>query len=244
MVNRQEQVTTTSSAFNNLFLKHVTASYEKQLCLSQVIKNKSWAFDKESGLLTFGTGADALSFKVQVLGTESEISHTWVWAWGNKASNIPEDQIVDCSKLKQLGARNGIKELTERKLECNEKVNGHTLSMVASGVCGANAYYRGPYEGGAVFLLIKDPKYPVDSSSIGNAIRIAQNFTQVICNIEINNHRIASRAYFEYHKGTIKEANDSIIATFSNGESITANFFNNDMLENLSTTIRGKEEDT
>ena len=32
--------------------------------------------------------------------------------------------------------------------------------MIASGVCDADAYYRGPYEGGAAFLLIKDERFP------------------------------------------------------------------------------------
>lgn len=237
MSRRQTRATFSKPDFNSLFLKHVAASYEKQLYLSEIVQNKSWALDKQSGLLTFGSGNDEISFKAQILGTQSDISNTWVWAWGNQASNFTAEVLVECGKLRQVGELNGIKELTERKLECNEKINGHMLSMVASGVCEANAYYRGPYEGGAVFLLIKDPKYPMDKSSLGNAIRIAQNFTEVISKIDIYNHRDAIRSYFEYHKGTISEVSDSITATFTNGESISAKFLPNGLLEGMSTKI-------
>jgi hypothetical protein len=56
--------------------------------------------------------------------------------------------------LQDLGTREGIEELTQPQVESN-KVKGHMFAIVACGVCNANAYYRGPYKGGALFFTMQ-----------------------------------------------------------------------------------------
>ena len=111
--------------------------------LSCIVSNHAWHFDLPTGTLSFG---NQYRWQTQLLGTESEASNTWLWAWGNTESNIPAHLLVTSLALKAYGEQHAIPELTTPQLPLDQ-IDGHTL-------CEANAYYRCPYEGGALFVLI------------------------------------------------------------------------------------------
>ena len=134
----------------SLLSQHVASSLTRQYALDEFIGEHRWELDLDRGTVDFGEGR---RFPVQILGTESELSNTWLWAWANRASDIPPRLLTAAEQLRSLGEREGIAELTERKLPL-AVVDGHMLALIASGVCDADCYYRGPYEGGAVFFLI------------------------------------------------------------------------------------------
>lgn len=72
-----------------------------------------------------------------------------------------------------------------------EEVDGHFLSIVASGLVDAGANFRAPYEGGAAFLL--EDSFP---RQVGTpAARIAQVLPQVISALEISDHQLALTSY-------------------------------------------------
>lgn len=142
----------------NQLSRHISVSICKQLYLSELIGSSAWHFDLSLGLLAFG---DIHHWQVQVLGTESAVTQTWLWSWANTASSIPSSLLGSAITMQLHGESQGIPELTEPELSL-DRIDGHTIAMIASGICRANAYYRSPYDGGALYDLIMDESFPKD----------------------------------------------------------------------------------
>lgn len=146
-----------SSSPSPQHLRHAPASFDKQLHLADLISDLPWHFDMATGTLSFG---DRYRWHAQVLGTESYENNTWLWAWANEASNIADVLLEAAHTMLELGEEQGIPELLQPQFPL-EQADGHLLSLIASCVCHANTYFRGAYDGGAVFLLIDDDLCPM-----------------------------------------------------------------------------------
>ncbi|MBL8799294.1 MAG: hypothetical protein JNM56_35740 [Planctomycetia bacterium] len=215
----------------DLFCRHAAAAFDKQLRLNDLVGEEDWYFNMASGLLSFG---QHLHFHAQVLGTESEETNSWLWAWANEGSNIPPSLLQAVLQLKALGEEQQIAELTTPMLPLSE-IDGHTLAMIASGVCQANAYYRCPYEGGAAFVLIQDDSFPKPTEP--PLARIASVFPRAICSIEIPDHRLALLGHLD-HYGLAYEQEAGKVLVKENGELLlTATFDELNRLTNLEVMI-------
>ena len=129
----------------------------RQLALADLIGERGWSVDLSAGQVTFG---DDLRFPIQLLGTESHAGGTWLWAWANTGSNLPPALLHLVGWLRDYGAQFGIAEFTEPGFPL-ERADGARLALVASGLTG-RPYYRGPYDGGALFFHLEDvPESPV-----------------------------------------------------------------------------------
>src|SRR4051794_33147688 len=124
-----------------LFDRHVLTAYAKQFALAEKVGERDWFFRMDPGTLSFG---DEFTWKVQLLGSQSESAGTWLWAWANEASNIPPALVQASLAMRSLGEQLRIPELTEPEIEVGE-VNGFFLALLATGIVGAGACYRGPY---------------------------------------------------------------------------------------------------
>jgi hypothetical protein len=72
--------------------------------------------------------------------------------------------------------------------------------MVASGLCRAGAYYRGPYDGGAVYFLVNEVSLPVADTP-----RIVQVILQTIANFAVQ-HQPMLEAYLSGHQFELQKA--------------------------------------
>lgn len=194
-------------------------AWDKQMYLGDLIKDEPrWDSDLGKGILTFGK----LAFRVQVLGSESDLSGTWLWGWANTESNLPPALFTAANQLREYGEQHKMPELTTSYHERSNTVNGHTLSMIASMVCAGNAYYRAPYDGGAVFMLIRDPHFP--PQNYDPVKRITTYFPQVISAAGLRDHRLALYSYFDYYQADITTTTTELIGRFSDGKALRANF--------------------
>ena len=175
--------------FADLFLEYGADSLHKQYAAADYLGEHSWQFSLETGLISFGP--DRI-FPFQVLGSESEYDGTWMWAWANPLSNINGALAQSSRTLRELGAANGIDEFRQPKFECKE-INGHLLSMVASGICKAPAYYRCPYDGGAAFILVDFGGDLPDESPLLS--RMQTVFIEFISSFDVANERAAFASY-------------------------------------------------
>jgi len=219
----------------DLLIEHGAYAWEKQQHLLQLLGENppGWFYDLDQGTIHF---EDRFTFSIQLLGTESALSNTWLWAWANEGSSIPPNLLEAVKALRAYGVQNIISELTEATiLLLTEQIHGHTLSMIASGICGANAYYRTPHEGGALFLLIHDEDYPVETSH--PIKRIATNFLHFIQHFSISDHLRAFEHYAASHKIHIKRAGNQRILIAEDGAMLTASFNSNRLLTNLETNF-------
>lgn len=175
--------------FAELFLEYGADSLHKQYAAADYLGGHSWSFDLQTGLISFGRER---TFPFQLLGSESEYDGTWMWAWANTVSDINETLTQSSRRLRELGAANGIDEFCQPKFACTE-TNGHVLSMVASGVCQAHAYYRCPYEGGAAFILVDFGAALPDESPL--LVRMQTVFMEFILGFNVTNQRAAFASY-------------------------------------------------
>lgn len=148
---------------------------ERQYRLAERVGERPWSLSLETGKLSFG---DDLSWAIQVVGTESYAKATWLWAWGNNVSSIPDGLLEAAKKVRDFGARKTVRELEDRTFGL-DVANGYVLASVASGLLEAQAYYRAPFEDGAVYVLITDPSFPAERNpSTGTMVQAVRKAMQ------------------------------------------------------------------
>lgn len=193
--------------------------------------DRDWFFDLDIGLLFFDAKC---RWQVQVLGTEAEHARNWLWAWANTGSNIPAHLLQASLTLKAYGEEHGIPELATSQLPLDQ-IDGHTLALFASGICEANAYYRCPYDGGALFVLIMDENFPEDPTPPLH--RLATVLPQAIASLEITDHRLALTGYLDHYGLSFEQVVDKIVVK-ENGEPVlTATFDGQKRLTNLEAQL-------
>ncbi|WP_020471392.1 DUF6882 domain-containing protein [Zavarzinella formosa] len=220
----------------NLYCCQAAISLANQMFLAILARASNWRFDFASGQLSFD---NQYRWHSQVLGTESFESNTWLWAWANEASNIPASLVGSAHVMRMLGEVQGFPELTEPEVSL-DRIDGHTIAMIASSVCQANAYYRCPYEGGALYVLIMDDNFPKDPTP--PLARLATVFPQAISSLDIPDHRLALTGYLDYHGLAYEQIGDRVVAKENGEPALTATFDHLNRLTNLEATIKPRSE--
>ena len=136
--------------FEELFSRHVATAFARQLALADHIGERDWRIDLTEGTAAFG---DDLRYQVQLLGTESHLDQTWLWAWANEGSSIPPALLGLAMWVREYGDNAGIPELTEASFPL-DRASGAQLALIASALTG-RCYYRGRYDGGALFFHLE-----------------------------------------------------------------------------------------
>ena len=134
------------SDWDQVFSACLGKMYTVQNALVQLVKDEpDWRVDFEAGFLKLGK----YRFPIQFLGSESNVTHTWLWGWEN-VNNFPDNVLGQTHIARTYGQAWGLEPLMYAQCELNDTFNGHNFSMV---VCGALAedrcYYRCPKIGRA-----------------------------------------------------------------------------------------------
>lgn len=196
-----------------------------------MLGDHDWQLDLEAGTIAFNRRH---TFPIQVLGTESEISGTWLWAWANDISPIPSHLLQAANQLRTLGIQEHIPEFSNAELAL-DRTQGHQLAMVAIGVGQSSCYYRCAYDGGAAFVLIDAPD--IQQHDNGSASRIIEVFNELISTFTLN-HRKAFVAYLKYKEYKLAIKGSILEGVGSDGATIRATFDKYNRLSNISTTIK------
>jgi hypothetical protein len=212
--------------------QYVASSFDKQLQLAHLVGEVSWQLSLDSGLLSVG---NRYCWRIELLGTLSESDGTWLWAWANDASNIPAHLLVASLAFKAYGEQHGIPELTTPQLPLDQ-IDGHTLALFASGICEANAYYRCPYEDGALFLLIMDDTFPKCTDP--PLQRVATVFPQAIASLEIPDHKLALTGYLDHYSLSYEQDGDKIVVKENGEAALTATFDEQNRMTNLEAKLK------
>ena len=189
----------------------------RQLALGDFIGRRPWQLDLAVGTVTFGDLGD---FPIQILGTESNKDLSWLWAWANTASGFPPALLERVNALKQRGIDEDIPELTAPggPLTGGE---GHTFSILASGLTERVAYYRGPYDGGAVYMLVEG--LPDSVFAVPDAPRAIQVINHVVSNYKIA-HRPMLESLFEHYGWHLSPGETSLTVSSPTGDALTIRF--------------------
>ena len=202
----------------SLFEDHALLALEKQEKLVALLGEHEWVLDLDAGQVRFD---DRHAFGVQILGTVSESDGSWLWSWADTHSPLPDDLLDAARQLRDLGTASGIPELQQPSVELTQ-IDGHYLSMIASGLTRANAYYRGPTEGGAVFFLIFAPEIEQQPGFDRRALEGV--LTYLITTYEIR-PRAALIAYLRANRLPWVSDGRSLRFRLSSGESVGVEFF-------------------
>ncbi len=215
----------------NSTVSRLLLAFDRQLLLAELVQDLPWTYDIQKGVLSFG---DQFHWKAEVLGTESEETNTWLWSWANETSKIPPEQQAASLKLKALGEQHGIAEFTEPMVPLDH-ADGHAFASIAVGKGLGKAYYRGPYEGGAAFLLFTDEQiqFNVDDP----LRRIITVFPQAISAMELSDHREALRGYLEFYGFEPQEDDGSLVVIQNDQQVLRAEFDEHRRLKELKGTL-------
>lgn len=198
------------------FEQFALLSVERQEKFGRVIGEHFIEKDLDSGLARF---SPELEFSFQVLGTESENTLTWLWAWAEEQTELPDDLLKSSLRMRAWGQQENIRECTTASVDLHI-ADGRIFSAIASEVCQASCYYREPYEGGALFLLLfgnaidRQPSLDVGGLTRGFSDLMVYPF----------NHRNSLVSYLNAKGLTFTSSEDAVTCRLDSGEDLRAEF--------------------
>jgi hypothetical protein len=198
-------------ALDDLYIKHGAASFDKQVYFEVMLGKLGWGLDLSTGVIAFRRPHDVpLQLNFQVLGTESEAHKSWLWGWANTTQGFKPELLMTALELKVQGDKLGVPEFNTAEIPLSVAVNGARISAVASGLCRAGCFVRATYPGGALFLLIRDPRFkrPV-SQPIQRMLRA---FPMFLSDNTIANQREAWLSYCQFYKLAVEDMGARVIA--------------------------------
>jgi len=201
------------------YLEHFALiSLEKKDKLALLVGEHTYSLDLDAGKIRFN---DNLEFSFQVLGTESDNTLTWLWAWADEQTEeVPADLLQASRELRDWGLRKGVQEFTIPSIGLH-KADGHVLSMIACELCNASCYFRDAYEGGSAYLLIFDKR--IDTQPSFDLSRLSRRFLDLISRYEVN-HRKILISYLQLRRLALAETGPTIICELESGERLSAEF--------------------
>lgn len=189
---------------------------EKQDKLESLIAESIHELDLDAGKIRFND----LAFPVQVLGTESDNSLTWLWAWADEQTEIPSSLMQSSLQLRNWGATEGIPEFTTPSLDLS-RADGHVIALISAEFCKASGYYRDSYEGGAVLLLLFDRL--IDSQPPFDRGRLVRKMSDIFSRYDLN-HRNTLLSYLRLKRLSPVEDRDTVNCELESGERLIAEF--------------------
>ncbi len=190
----------------DLAAEHVPATLLRQQRLAALVGDRVLDVDLDSGVTRFeaeGDDADPLTFDLQVIGSvnEAEQSFTWGWATGGDPRLV-----TGVAALRDYGVEHNVAELTEAIWHTDD-VDPFLLAAIARGWCQADAMYRAPAPGGAVYLLLGDVDLPP-----ATAPQVVQALTTGIALTPMD-HRAAALSLFGDNGFSVTGMDDLVVAS-------------------------------
>jgi len=212
----EQPADTGSPQLIDLLSAYLGPSRQRQLAFGeQVVRERDWNVDFSEGAIYFGDD----KYPAQLLGTQSDISDTWLWGFENpsdalKAAAANSRRVYDLCKVAP--------ELASRKLDVTELVNGHNIASIAAASSpDRTCYYRCPYDGGAAFVTVGNipesvfaPTDPTQTLSI---------IMDLISQFPLS-HRILVKSLLAANCGQVEDNPESIIGHYPDGQSLIASF--------------------
>ncbi len=133
------------------------ALHQKQALLEtnfSISKHKHWDYDQATKLLAFSNdGVLAVTAEIELIGSLSTQSNTWLWAWAN--FNMLPNIRTRIKAVRNFGEEKRYPRLTVPKWSADE-FDGWEMSGIATHILDAHGVYRVPSENGFLFMAITD----------------------------------------------------------------------------------------
>lgn len=206
----------TALSAKDLIAQYGGIALDKQNDLAAVIGDNNWNVDLSEGMISFG---DQLTFPIQILGTFSHSSETFLWGWANTQSGIPENLLEQVMQLKAYGEQHQLSMFTTGQFDASVN-DAHYIGLIASGMFGSSAYYVADYGSGALLVTIKSDV--IDKVRTDAPQRVLTVFPQLISLFEMD-HQQALASYLKAKAFEVSIKDKELSATH-NGSTIVATF--------------------
>jgi hypothetical protein len=137
--------------------------------------------------------------------------------------------LTSANRLRQAGLEEGVAELAEPRPDLwspddRPWFDGDYLAMAASGLCQADCYHRAPYEGGALFVLLKAPW--LWAGAPRDADRMAAMLVELLGTPAgaVLDHKTVVRSYVRQKGYQVIDAGERVTYTGAGGETLVAAF--------------------
>ncbi|EMG30064.1 DUF6882 domain-containing protein [Campylobacter showae] len=205
------------SDFHQVFSATLGKMATVQNRFADIVGNLDWNVDFDRCEIAFG---DQI-YKIQFIGSESDVSDTWLWGFANQSGLSPEATAFS-HEILRAGREWGLQAFSEPSFELDEMLNGHNLSIAACGVAGENlCYYGCEYDKGCAFVAIMD--VPASVFEPLGAHEFVKTASSCIQNHDVD-HKIFIKSFLEFNGvkfdenvekgGLFKKAKDEIVAKF------------------------------
>ena len=202
------------TSFLELMESSAGCGLARQLALGEYLGSHEWELNTQEGRVSFGRKR---THAIQILGTENTTDNTWMWAWANSASGLPESVTEYSGHLRDHGTTEGIPELCKARFRMDQ-LDGHAIALACSGLVGRLPYYRGPYDGGAVFFYVLDA--PAQVAAAVDVARATHVIQQLVSGFDLHHERAV--AAFLVGEGLYVEANEAgLLARWPYGGEMT-----------------------
>lgn len=116
--------------------------------------SERWSADLVEGTIEFHFPDYSIFGPVEMLGTYSVTSKTWLWGWAN--DSIPPHVRKASQATKLHGEQNDVPALSQRKLNLPEPWLADDLAAVSVEIADLAGMYRGPTTNGYTYLGFSD----------------------------------------------------------------------------------------
>ena len=129
-----------------------------------------WDYDFERGTLKFSKDEiPRVVASIQVVGTTSETSGTWLWSWAN--NYLPGEVTKRMERVRAFGEKEGVAELTGPSATDDEHL-GWQMTAIAARVLDSKGAYRCPGKDGFIYLVYTDLSFAEKPNSQTDANQI------------------------------------------------------------------------
>ncbi|MBW7982419.1 DUF6882 domain-containing protein [Enterobacillus tribolii] len=199
-----------------LLERYGALALEKQQNLGEIIDGLSWEADMKSGRIGF---AGKVAFPMQILGTLSRSSETWLWSWANTLSDIAPRQLAQALRMRRYGEENGITLLSQAELPIKEE-ELDIIGLIAAGMFNTSGYYLADFERGIMCVTLKSAD--IDDSYTNAHHAVLTIFPRFISLYDVD-HRNALCSYLQLKGYEVSQEADKVTGCRQDG-TITAEF--------------------
>jgi phenylalanyl-tRNA synthetase, alpha subunit len=180
------------SDFHQVFSATLGKMAAVQGRFADIVGNLDWNVDFDRCEIAFG---DQI-YKIQFIGSESNVSDTWLWGFANQSGLSPEATAFS-HEILRAGREWGLQAFSKPGFELDEMLNGHNLSIAACGAVGENlCYYGCRHDKGCAFVAITDaPDLLFEPLSAHEFVKISSGCIQ---NHDVD-HKIFIKSFLEFN---------------------------------------------
>ncbi|MCS4295863.1 hypothetical protein M2375_004113 [Comamonas sp. BIGb0152] len=178
-------------------------AWDRQLDFADKVGDRPWSADTAQGLIAFG---DDLRFRMQVLGSYSFQSGTWLWIWAHTQAEVAPAFTEVARQLQGFGAAKNLALFTEPRTALRQE-DLHVIGLIAAGADDSAGYYLGNYGEGILLALI-DPDHGLPSTA-PKPERVPSVVSQLISDFELD-HRLLLQHYLPAKGFSVQETGSRI----------------------------------